>query len=107
LAEYSGSLCIANKVLVCLQMFFHDLEQRVEDADMLQQTLRTQLSAETERALSSEARVVTLDLHLKESRAKVAKLAVQVEDLEQEQVCVLCMLVVDMSADRSQHVVSE
>ncbi len=94
-------------MLVCLQVFFHDLEQRVEDADMLQQTLRTQLSAETERALSSEARVTMLDMHLEESCAKVAKLAAQVEDLEQQQVCALCMLVVDMSADTSQHVVSE
>ncbi len=82
-------------------MFLHDLEQRAEDADMLQQlsqTLRTQLSAETERALSSEARVIMLDLRLVESRAKVDKLAAQVEYLEEEQVCALCMLVVDMSA---------
>jgi len=84
-----------------LQVFLHDLEQRAEDADMLQQlsqTLRTQLSAETERALSSEARVIMLDLRLVESRAKVDKLAAQVEYLEEEQVCALCMLVVDMSA---------
>jgi len=82
-------------------VFLHDLEQRAEDADMLQQlsqTLRTQLSAETERALSSEARVIMLDLRLVESRAKVDKLAAQVEYLEEEQVCALCMLVVDMSA---------
>ncbi len=84
-----------------MQVFLHDLEQRAEDADMLQQlsqTLRTQLSAETERALSSEARVIMLDLRLVESRAKVDKLAAQVEYLEEEQVCALCMLVVDMSA---------
>lgn len=79
-------------------MFFHELEQRVEDADVLQQTLRTQLSAETERALSSEARVIMLDLRLVESRAKVDKLAAQVEYLEEEQVCALCMLVVDVPA---------
>ena len=88
-------------MLVCLQVFFHDQEQRVEDADVLQQTLRTQLSAETERALSTEARVTMLDLDLKESRAKVAQLAAQVENLEHEQVCALCMLVVDMSANTS------
>ena len=79
-------------------MFLHDLEQRVEDADVLQQTLRAQLSAESERALSSEARVIMLDKHLEESRAKVAKLAAQVEDLQEEQVSALCMLVADVSS---------
>ena len=69
----------------------------MEDADVLQQTLRTQLSAETERALSSEARVTMVDMQLEESRAKVAKLAAQVEDLQEEQVCALCCSV-DMSA---------
>lgn len=89
---------IANKVSVCLQVFLLDLEQRVEDADVLQQTLRAQLSAESERALSSEARVIMLDKHLEESRAKVDKLAAQVEDLQEEQVCAFCMLVADMSS---------
>ncbi|DBB16866.1 TPA: hypothetical protein ACH3X3_015102 [Trebouxia sp. C0006] len=76
---------LADQHAADLKVFFHDQEQRVEDADVLQQTLRTQLSAETERALSTEARVTMLDLDLKESRAKVAKLAAQVENLEHEQ----------------------
>ena len=80
-----------------MQMFFHELEQHVEDADVFQQTLRTQLRDETERALGSEARVTKLDLHLKESCAKVAKLAAQVKDLEEEQVCAPCCSV-NMSA---------
>ncbi|KAL0024909.1 hypothetical protein WJX77_001717 [Trebouxia sp. C0004] len=71
-----------------LKEFFGDLQKRVEDADVLQQlslTLKTQLSAETERASSSEARVVTLDLHLAETCAEVDNLAAQVAQLEEQQ----------------------
>ena len=84
-----------------MQEFVGDSKQRAEGADALQQlsvTLKSQLTAETERALSSEARVFTLDLHLAESRAEVDKLTAQVAKLEEDQVPALCKLVLDMSA---------
>ncbi|DBA72790.1 TPA: hypothetical protein ACH3X2_010179 [Trebouxia sp. C0005] len=71
-----------------LKEFVGDSKQRAEGADALQQlsvTLKSQLTAETERALSSEARVFTLDLHLAESRAEVDKLTAQVAKLEEDQ----------------------
>ena len=77
------------------------MEKRAEDFDELERVshiCKTQLSAETTRASSSEARVVNLDQDLVETRAKVDKLAAQVAEFEEAQVCALCMLVVDMSA---------
>ena len=77
------------------------MEKRAEEFDVLERMshiCKTQLSAETNQASSSEARVVNLDLHLVETRAKVDKLAAQVAELGEAQVCALCMLVVDVSA---------
>ncbi|KAA6427066.1 MAG: hypothetical protein FRX49_02823 [Trebouxia sp. A1-2] len=68
--------------------FLGNSEHRAEDADALQQlsvTLKSQLTAETVRALSSNARVVVLDLHLAEIRAEVDKLTAQAAKLDEEQ----------------------
>ncbi|KAL0038202.1 hypothetical protein WJX79_007975 [Trebouxia sp. C0005] len=71
-----------------LKEFLGNSEHRAEDADALQQlsvTLKSQLTAETVRALSSNARVVVLDLHLAEIRAEVDKLTAQAAKLDEEQ----------------------
>jgi len=101
LAKQFVQLHIADKDLVCLQDFSGGFKKRAEDLDVLEQTShtwKTQLSAEIKRASSSEARVAMLDVRLVETRAKVDKLAAQVAELEEEQVCALCMLVVDVPA---------
>ena len=88
--------------MICLQEFLGNSEHRAEDADALQQlsvTLKSQLTAETVRALSSNARVVVLDLHLAEIRAEVDKLTAQAAKLDEEQVPALCMLALKLEAD--------
>ena len=78
--------------MVCLQDFSRGFKQRAEDLDVLERTSHTwkiQLSAEIKRAASSEARVAMLDVCLVDTRAKVDKLAAQVADLKEEQVCTL------------------
>ena len=87
--------------MVCLQEFSGGFKKRAEGLDVLEQTSytwKTQLSAEIKRASSNEARVAMLDVRLVDTRAKVDKLAAQVAELEEEQVCALCMLVVGVPA---------
>lgn len=101
MAEHYVQLHIADKGLVCLQNFSGGLQKRAEDVDVPEQmsrTCKTQLSAESNRPLSSEAKVAMLDLHLVRTRAKVDKLAAQVAEYGKEQVRALCMLVLDVSA---------
>ena len=77
------------------------MQKRAEDVDVLERmsrTCKTQLSAETNRPSSSEAKVAMLDLYLVQTRAKMDKLAAQVAEFGKEQVRALCMLVVDVSA---------
>ena len=84
-----------------MQDFSGGSKKRAEGLDVLEQTShtwKTQLSAEIKRASSSEARVAMLDVRLVDTRAKVDKLAAQVAELEEEQVCALCMLVVGVPA---------